>query len=126
MTAPAHTLIVADDPQHRWPESLQYEIRCDGVTDACRTWQECLASECDREVLEEAELDGDDEPEAHGVVHRNVGDLGWSTEVPGCALLLYDWLDSARDLKLSPGAYRFHPVWDYDGEYFEIELEASR
>lgn len=125
MTAPAHTLIVAHDLGLPDAE-LTYRIDCGGVTEACRTWQECLESECDRKALEEAEFDGDDEPEAHGVVHRNVGNLGWLTEVPGCVLRLYDWIDSARDLKLPVGSYPFHPVWDYDGEYFDIKLEDPR
>jgi hypothetical protein len=121
---PTHTLVVTCDPDHPSddPDELRYGIRCDGVTDWCRSFEECLAEGCDRKALEEAELDGDDEPEAHGVVHRNIGNLGWSVEVADCALRFYDWLDEARDLKLQPGEYRFTHRWEDGGEWFSFVL----
>lgn len=122
---PSHTLVVTLDLQYpsNDPAEHRYEIRCDGITDECRSWQECYGKECDSEALEKAELDGDDEPVAHGVPHRFIGNLGWSVEVPGCALALDDgWLDEARDLKLVPGSYRFIHQWEDGGEWFSMCL----
>jgi hypothetical protein len=122
---PAHTLIVTVDPQHPSgdPAEHQYRIVCGGVTDACRTFAECLLPGCDKDVLDAAEDDGDDEPVAHGVAHRNIGDLGWSVKESSCSLPLYPaWVDEARELNLTPGTYRFRHQWEDGGEWFSIEL----
>ncbi|MER7280502.1 hypothetical protein ABT369_39295 [Dactylosporangium sp. NPDC000244] len=129
--APAHTLVVTHEPDHPRADNSghRYEIVCEEVTDWCRAWQECLESQCDPEALEKAEEDGDEEPVVHGVIHRYVGNYGWSTEVPGCVLPMYDsWRDEARDLRLAPGEYRFTHRWEDGGEWFSIDLveEAAR
>lgn len=124
-TAPVHTLIITHDPDypHSNNSGHRYEIRCDGVTDWCRAWQECLAPACDRDALERAEEEGDDAPIVHGVVHRYIGNYGWSTEQPGCVLPQYDsWTDDVRELGLTPGSYRFTHQWEDGGEWFSIEL----
>ena len=87
-----HTLVITVDPPGGNPDPPEpagstYAVECPGVTDdsGCRTYWECI--ECnaayarDDEAISEAlEADG----EAHGIEHRQVGDVGWATPSDDC------------------------------------------
>ncbi|GAA0719466.1 hypothetical protein Drose_05785 [Dactylosporangium roseum] len=118
---PPHTLTITEVDG-----ALTYTLTCDGVTDTCRAWQECLDTDCDRDVLEWSEEDGDDEPEAHGIRHRNL-DMGWSTPLDECWLVGHpDWPEPARELQLGPGVYRVVHRYEAGGDYFVLSVVGNR
>ncbi len=112
-----HILVVASDPSD--PENLSYEIECPGVTDACREYQDCLASEAEQAVLERAVDDG--KPlVAHGKRHLKI-DGTWMAETGHCYVQGHEGLPDAVDGRFPVGQ---HPIgWDV-GDGTEIEVYA--
>jgi hypothetical protein len=102
VTTPAHTLVITNrgDGQH-------YAIKCHGVTDHCRVWQEadCPQAKASDEWDGEGWFDYEGEEVAHGVTHAYV-DGAWSHPTGQCWLEIYpDLPDAARDLQAGPGQY---------------------
>lgn len=117
---PLHTLTVIEVDG-----VLRYKIDCDGVTDACRMWQECLVEGCDQAVLDREEEDGGDEPVLHGMPHRRLDD-GWSTPTGLCFLPLADaWPERAVELGLTPGEYRVRHVLEVDGGDYVLAVVGN-
>jgi hypothetical protein len=101
---------------------LSYKLHCDGVTDFCRTWQECAAPDCDEAALDRAEEDGDDRPEQHGVEHRHL-DAGWSVPTDRCWLQEDpDWPAQAQELGLDVGVYRVVHTYTDGGEFYTLAV----
>lgn len=133
-----HTLVITVDPPGGNPDPPEpagstYAVECPGVTDdsGCRTYWECI--ECnaayarDDEAISEAlEADG----EAHGIEHRQVGDVGWATPSDDCWAQHADELPEAvEDLfdrakrGLEPGRYA---VTISDGDPLTFAFAAGR
>ncbi len=106
-------------------DGLHYKLDCDGVTDACRAWQECDALGCTTDALDRAEEDGDDEPVAHGVAHKSLN-IGWAVPLEECWLKSDpDWPEPARELGVGPGVYRVVHTYNRDGEFYTLTVVGS-
>lgn len=128
MTTPTHTLIVTYDEAD---DVYYYDIAPHDVTDHCRMWRECVGADCDREPLDAAADDGDDEPTAHGVAHRYVnieGGMSWAKRTGSCWLRESDWLDDvAAELKLPAGRHEVvHAYVVYGGDESSFRLDMVR
>lgn len=119
-TVPPHTLTVTETD-----DGMYYRLDCDGVTDACRTWQECYAPGCSTDTLDRMEEDGDDEPEVHGVRHKRL-DQGWSVPTARCWLREDpDWPAAALELLVGAGVHRVTHEYDRSGEFYTLTVVGS-
>lgn len=111
-----HTLIVTTDPG---TGDLTYVIRCPGVTDDCRTYDECGIPGCDSDALTEADNI------SHGQEHHYNPEAGWLVATDQCLAEIQasmaDVDDAAERLRLpGPGHYHVVPTWDSSGEDFDL------
>lgn len=122
-----HTLVVETSGQGR----LTYLLRCPGVIDFCRAFEEC---DCP-ESRESDEWDGEDwftfsgDDDAHGVTHRNIGGT-WMRPTGLCWPRISGYAyEAAADLRiggqpLTPGEYLVDVEFDNnsDESYFTLHL----
>jgi hypothetical protein len=117
-----HTLIVTADSQDRADTDLfAYDIRCPGVSDACRMWVECDIPTCN------AENAGKDNLTVHGKRHQRIAST-WSVPTDTCYLLIADEMPDAaaflvtRD-HLAAGEYQVGHDFD-EGRIADLHLAA--
>jgi hypothetical protein len=119
-----HILIVKPDPDD--PESLDYEVECPGVTDACREYRDCLANDSEQAALVRAMDDG--QPiVAHGKRHLNIEGT-WMAETDFCYVQGHDGLPDAVDGYFPVGRHAIG--WDVGGgmdiEIYNIGCERCK
>jgi hypothetical protein len=114
-----HVLIVTADADGPTDTDLfAYEIECPGVTDSCRRYEDCSASEEEREELEAAEDAGQRPAVAHGKRHF-MYDGVWCAETDCCNVAGHDNMPDDVAGRFEPGR---HPV-DFDfGDGTEIAV----
>lgn len=113
-----HVLIVTPDPDDPNDEDLfTYDSECPGVTDRCRSYQDCQADEAEREALETA-IDNGQPVVAHGARHLKFDGL-WCAETDHCNVIAHDGLPEAIAGRVGPGRHPF----DFDfGDGTEIAI----
>lgn len=110
-TRQPHVLVVAE-PTEPGVIDPTYTIECPGVTDDCRSYEDCLPEQNEIDALG----DGDDEaPVAHGVRRRYLNDT-WMAATDRCYLAsdADGVADAADALKLAPGRYPVKAIFDPD------------
>lgn len=96
---------------------LWHVIKCPGVTDACRAWEECDDCEnvSDYESLAETSF-------AHGQEHRYL-DGRWMTPTSDCYIATYEDLPDAIDYLDIDGAGRYEVSFDFtEANYLKLDL----
>lgn len=133
-THPVHVLVIkpcegceeAGEPTCSCePQQWEVSIQCPGVTDACRTWWECM--ECAKAIAggnDDLRDELGENGEAHGVEHRYL-ENGWSVPGPQCwGQECPDLYDAAVDLfkkgPIEPGEYRVRLI--PDDQYLSLDL----
>ncbi|MEU4399760.1 hypothetical protein [Micromonospora orduensis] len=123
MTNPPHVLVVTR-PTEPGVIDPTYTIECPGVTDDCRSYEDCRPEQAEIDLLDDAD---DEAPVAHGVRHRHLNDL-WMAATDQCYLATdADGVaDAADELKLAPGRYPVKAIFDPDfGSVEELVVLAE-
>jgi hypothetical protein len=99
------------------------KVECPGVTDACRSWEDC--DECTPEDEEAMDRTGDGW--AHGVAHFRRGDEGWFVPGEDCDYRLCVYRHDARDMFQghAPGTYPVSYVCDDASERMVVRVESD-
>ncbi len=122
MTAPTmllstlvHVLVVGRDPDGE----LAYEVRCPGVTDQCRRYEDCNAGPNERFALAEALTNGWD-VRCHGRHHRKVAGV-WMQATDHCYVASHYALEErAAAAGLEPGEYPI--LWSSGADGTDLEI----
>jgi hypothetical protein len=115
-----HFLIVTPDPNDPDDQDLfTYAVECPGVTDECRRYEDCVAGDAERELLEEA-IDNGEALIAHGVNHLMIDGV-WCAATNLCNVCDHDGLPDAAAGRFPAGRHAI----DYDfGDGTEIAVYA--
>lgn len=120
---------IADNPIHS-DGTFTFELKCPGVTDACRAYSECTDEACDVSKLEDLCYEqGEDSPVLHGVVHESL-DYGFGVPLDYCMIQVDDGLydvaeDFALKYKLGAGEYVVEHLWT-EGRLEEFYYSQER
>ena len=121
MTDTQHFLIVtADHEDPGDPDLFSYAVECPGVTDECRRYEDCVATDTERQLLEAAQDNGT-EPVTHGVKHLMI-DAVWCAATQMCNVRDHDGLPDAVAGRFPVGRHAID--WDF-GDGTEIAVYPS-
>lgn len=129
-----HTLVVTLNPERadkltakhpaHTSACFEYALECPVVTHRCRAWQicePCSALDMDSEAWDELEQDG----EAHGVEHQDIGG-DWYTPTEDClAVVDGDLRDAAEELQLRPGRHEVEVLYEHSEFLRLIPIERA-